>query len=29
VRAWQQTLKSCGLAPGQSGWNGKAANADQ
>jgi hypothetical protein len=29
VRAWQQTLKSCGLAPGQAGWDGKAANADQ
>ncbi|WP_372865993.1 DUF3080 family protein [Pseudomonas sp.] len=29
VRAWQDSLKSCGLAPGQSGWNGEAANADQ
>ncbi|MDP2245980.1 DUF3080 family protein [Pseudomonas sp.] len=29
VRAWQDSLKSCGLAPGQSGWDGQAANADQ
>jgi hypothetical protein len=29
VRAWQGLLKSCGLAPGQSGWNGSAANAPQ
>ncbi|MDX1297807.1 MAG: DUF3080 family protein [Pseudomonas sp.] len=29
VRSWQDLLNSCGLAPGQSGWNGNAANADQ
>ncbi|NQD91735.1 DUF3080 family protein [Pseudomonas sp. CrR25] len=29
VRAWQTTLKSCGLAPGQAGWDGQAASADQ
>ncbi|MBS7660752.1 DUF3080 family protein [Pseudomonas lalucatii] len=29
VRAWQQTLRSCGLAPGQTGWDGQAASSDQ
>ncbi|MDM8349845.1 DUF3080 family protein [Pseudomonas sp. sp1636] len=29
VHAWQDSLQSCGLAPGQSGWDGQAANADQ
>ncbi|WP_439862154.1 DUF3080 family protein [Pseudomonas sp. MBLB4136] len=29
VRAWQQLLKSCGLAPGQAGWDGQAASSDQ
>ena len=29
VRSWQELLNSCGLAPGQSGWTGNAANADQ
>jgi hypothetical protein len=29
VRAWQQILKSCGLAPGQDGWDGQAASSDQ
>ena len=29
VRAWQDSLNSCGLAPGQAGWNGQAANAEQ
>jgi hypothetical protein len=29
VRSWQATLKSCGLAPGQSGWKGNADSADQ
>lgn len=29
VRSWQNLLNSCGLAPGQSGWNGNAASADQ
>src|SRR3989338_5415420 len=29
VRSWQEVLNSCGLAPGQSGWNGNAASADQ
>lgn len=29
IHTWQDSLKSCGLAPGQSGWNGEAANADQ
>ncbi|WPC06980.1 DUF3080 family protein [Pseudomonas benzenivorans] len=29
IRAWQQALKSCGLAPGQAGWEGQAANSDQ
>ena len=29
VRSWQDLLNSCGLAPGQSGWNGNAANLDQ
>ncbi|UTW07727.1 DUF3080 family protein [Pseudomonas benzenivorans] len=29
VRAWQQTLKRCGLAPGQAGWEGQAASSDQ
>ncbi len=29
VRAWQQTLRSCALAPGQAGWDGQAASADQ
>jgi hypothetical protein len=28
VRSWQELLNSCGLAPGQSGWNGNADNAD-
>ena len=28
VRSWQDLLNSCGLAPGQSGWNGSAANAE-
>lgn len=28
VRAWQQTLKSCGLAPGQAGWDANADNAE-
>ncbi|MHA6493384.1 DUF3080 family protein [Pseudomonas borbori] len=26
VQAWQRTLQSCGLAPGQSGWNAAATN---
>lgn len=29
VRSWQELLNSCGLAPGQSGWKGNSANADQ
>jgi hypothetical protein len=29
VRSWQDLLNSCGLAPGQSGWNGNAASEDQ
>lgn len=29
VKAWQDTLKSCGLAPGQSGWVGAADKAAQ
>ncbi|MFP6847064.1 MAG: DUF3080 family protein [Pseudomonas sp.] len=29
VRSWQRLLNSCGLAPGQSGWHGNAANTDQ
>jgi hypothetical protein len=29
VQAWQKTLNSCGLAPGQSGWTGNADSADQ
>lgn len=29
VRVWQDSLNSCGLAPGQSGWKGEAANANQ
>jgi len=29
VRSWQDLLNSCGLAPGQSGWTGSTANADQ
>ncbi|PKM26004.1 MAG: DUF3080 domain-containing protein [Gammaproteobacteria bacterium HGW-Gammaproteobacteria-13] len=29
VRSWQELLNSCGLAPGQSGWTGNAASADQ
>lgn len=29
VRAWQQTLRSCALAPGQAGWDGQAARVDQ
>ena len=29
VRAWQDTLQSCGLAPGQAGWHGQAASVDQ
>lgn len=29
VKAWQDTLKSCGLAPGQSGWVSVAASAAQ
>lgn len=29
VRRWQALLNSCGLAPGQSGWTGQPANADQ
>ncbi|MEX6502775.1 DUF3080 family protein [Pseudomonas zhanjiangensis] len=29
VRAWQETLRSCGLAPGQAGWDGQAASRDQ
>ncbi|SFP31468.1 DUF3080 family protein [Pseudomonas borbori] len=29
VRAWQDSLNSCGLAPGQSGWKGEAASANQ
>lgn len=29
VRAWQTTLNSCGLAPGQSGWTGSAASEAQ
>ncbi|WP_172146120.1 DUF3080 family protein [Pseudomonas tumuqii] len=29
VRVWQDSLNSCGLAPGQSGWNGEGANAEQ
>jgi hypothetical protein len=29
IRSWQRLLNSCGLAPGQSGWQGNAANADQ
>lgn len=29
IKAWQTTLKSCGLAPGQSGWVGDADNAAQ
>lgn len=28
VRSWQDLLNSCGLAPGQSGWHGSAANAE-
>src|SRR3990167_8721676 len=29
VRSWEELLNSCGLAPGQSGWKGNSANADQ
>src|SRR3989338_8505797 len=29
VRSWQTVLNSCGLAPGQSGWKGNTASADQ
>ncbi|WP_339527094.1 DUF3080 family protein [Pseudomonas sp. EA_35y_Pfl2_R111] len=29
VRSWQELLNSCGLAPGQSGWNGNADSVDQ
>ena len=29
VRSWQELLNSCGLAPGQSGWNANADSADQ
>ena len=29
ISSWQDLLNSCGLAPGQSGWNGSAASADQ
>jgi len=29
VLAWQDTLQSCGLAPGQSGWTGDAAASGQ
>lgn len=29
VRAWQLTLNSCGLAPGQSGWTGNSASEAQ
>jgi hypothetical protein len=29
VRSWQELLNSCALAPGQSGWKGNAASADQ
>ncbi|HZX18902.1 MAG TPA: DUF3080 family protein [Pseudomonas sp.] len=29
VHSWQELLNSCGLAPGQSGWKGNTASADQ
>ncbi|MDO9618292.1 MAG: DUF3080 family protein [Pseudomonas sp.] len=29
VRSWQELLNSCALAPGQSGWTGNAASANQ
>jgi hypothetical protein len=29
VRAWQDTLQSCSLAPGQAGWGGDAADSEQ
>jgi hypothetical protein len=29
VRAWQTTLKSCGLAPGQAGWDSEAVRDER